>query len=123
MKTRIKKIRKDRHLTQVEFGEKIGVKGNTITNYENGLRNPTDAVLLSICREFSVNENWLRTGEGEPYFDKNKDKEISDMLKDIQISDEESFKRRFISALTNLDEDGWHMLENLIDDISGKNMD
>lgn len=123
MKTRIKKIRKDHNLTQVEFGKKIGVKGNTITNYENGLRNPTDAVLLSICREFLVNENWLRTGEGEPYFDKAKDKEISDLLKDIQISDEESFKRRFISALTNLDEDGWHMLENLIDDISGKNKD
>lgn len=123
MRTRIKKIRKDHHLTQVEFGEKIGVKGNTITNYENGLRNPTDAVLLSICREFWVNENWLRTGEGEPYFDKNKDKEISDMLMDIQISDEKSFKRRFISALSNLDEDGWHMLECLIDDISGKNKD
>lgn len=67
MKERIKQVRKDLKLTQVEFGEKIGVKGNTITNYENGLRNPTDAVILSICREFSVNEHWLRTGEGEPY--------------------------------------------------------
>lgn len=64
MKDRIREIRKDNGLTQVEFGERIGVKGNTITNYENGLRNPTDAVLLLICREFKINEQWLRTGKG-----------------------------------------------------------
>ena len=55
MKNRIKQIRKENGMTQVEFGEKIGVKGNTVTNYETGLRNPTDAVILSICREFNIN--------------------------------------------------------------------
>lgn len=79
MKERIKQVRKDLKLTQVEFGEKIGVKGNTITNYENGLRNPTDAVILSICREFSVNEHWLRTGEGEPYI-KGSDDELAELV-------------------------------------------
>ena len=63
MKDRIKKIRKDNKLTQVEFGERIGVKGNTVTGYETGLRNPTDAVILSICREFNINEDWLRYGK------------------------------------------------------------
>ena len=67
MKDRIKQIRKENKLTQVEFGERIGVKGNTVTGYETGLRNPTDAVLHSICREFFINENWLRTGNGEMY--------------------------------------------------------
>ncbi len=67
MKNRIKQIRKEKGLTQVEFGEKIGVKGNTVTNYETGLRKPTDAVILSICREFNVNEEWLRTGEGHMF--------------------------------------------------------
>lgn len=65
MKERIKQIRKKNKMTQVEFGEKVGVKGNTITNYETGLRKPTDAVVLSICREFNINEDWLRTGNGE----------------------------------------------------------
>ena len=57
MKDRIKQIRKENKLTQVEFGERIGVKGNTVTGYETGLRNPTDAVLHSICREFFITEN------------------------------------------------------------------
>lgn len=65
MKNRIKQIRKKESLTQTQFGERIGVKGNTITNYETGLRTPTDAVIKSICREFGINELWLRTGEGE----------------------------------------------------------
>lgn len=63
MKNRIKQIRRDNKLTQVEFGKRIGVKGNTITNYETGLRTPTDAVILSICREFGISEDWLRTGK------------------------------------------------------------
>ena len=70
MKNRIKEIRKEHKLTQVEFGEQIGVKGNTITGYETGLRNPTEAIILSICREFNVNEHWLRTGEGFKYIPK-----------------------------------------------------
>lgn len=64
MKNRIKLIRKQNNLTQVEFGEKIGIKGNTVTGYETGLRSPSDAVVLSICREFNINEEWLRYGTG-----------------------------------------------------------
>lgn len=69
MNERIKAIRKQKKLTQSEFGAIIGVKGNTITNYESGKRAPSDAVIFSICREFNVNERWLRTGEGEMFRD------------------------------------------------------
>ena len=61
---RIRMIRKSLGLTQTAFGEKIGVKGNTVTNYENGLRTPSDAVIFSICRECGINEEWLRSGKG-----------------------------------------------------------
>ena len=63
MNNRIKKV----GLTQTEFGTRIGVKGNTVTGYETGLRNPSDAIILSMCREFGVNEDWLRTGNGEMF--------------------------------------------------------
>ena len=67
MNERIKELRKSLGLTQLEFGEQVGVKANTIGNYEIGLRTPSDAVIRAICREFNVNENWLRTGEGEMF--------------------------------------------------------
>jgi transcriptional regulator with XRE-family HTH domain len=118
MKTRIKELRKSKNLTQVEFGEKIGVKGNTVTNYETGLRNPTDAVVLSICREFGVNEEWLRTGKGEMFSKKKKEDEISYFFSSVTKLDENDFKKRLVSALAKLDQKGWDSLEKLVDDIS-----
>lgn len=67
MKDRIKEVRKYFSLTQIDFGQRIGVKGNTVTGYETGLRTPSDAVILSICREFNVNEEWLRNGTGQMF--------------------------------------------------------
>lgn len=64
LKDRIKLVRNHFNLTQSEFGARVGVKGNTIGNYETDLRKPSEAVIFSICREFGVNEKWLRTGAG-----------------------------------------------------------
>lgn len=61
---RIKEVRKDQGMTQTEFGDKIGVKGNTITGYENGTRRPSDSTINYICLLFDVDQTWLRTGEG-----------------------------------------------------------
>lgn len=67
MNTRIKELRKTLKLTQEDFGSRVGVKGNTIGNYELSLRNPSDVVIRSICREFNVNEDWLRFGKGDMF--------------------------------------------------------
>lgn len=120
MKDRIKKIRKDKKLTQVEFGERIGVKGNTITNYENGLRNPTDAIILSICREFNVNENWLRTGTGDPYLQP--DDKLSSYLADI-ITGDDYFIKDLISAYMELDNISKAALRKLANSMLAKRKD
>ena len=67
VKERIKKIRRELNLTQQEFAERIGIKRNTIANYETGRNDPVDSVISLICREFNVREEWLRTGEGEMF--------------------------------------------------------
>lgn len=64
---RIKELRRSEHLTQAEFGERIGVKGNTVTGYEWGNRNPSESVINFICSAFGVRQTWLRTGKGEMY--------------------------------------------------------
>lgn len=61
---RIKQLRKDLKLTQTEFGNRLGIKQTTVAGYETGGRVPIDAVISLICREFNVNEEWLRTGKG-----------------------------------------------------------
>lgn len=63
---RIKKIRKEKmHKTQREFGNCIGLKPNSVSDIENGKNNPTQQTLKAICREFSINEQWLQTGSGD----------------------------------------------------------
>lgn len=67
MKEQLKKLRKHLYMTQQAFADKIGMKQNTIAQYEMGRTIPSDAIVFSICREFGVNEEWLRTGEGEMF--------------------------------------------------------
>ena len=64
---RIKQIRKALDLTQTEFADRIGSVQNTVTGYESGRRNPSAPVISLICREFGVNEQWLRDGVGEMF--------------------------------------------------------
>ncbi len=70
MKERLKKLRKKLNITQQEFADKIGIKRNSYANYETGRNKPIDAIIKSICREFNVNEEWLRNGTGEMFNEK-----------------------------------------------------
>ena len=114
MEDRIRAVRKSFNLTQTEFGERIGVKGNTVTGYETGLRTPSDAILLSICREFNVNEDWLRTGTGEMFLKRDRDEELAAFFGDV-LSGEPGFKHRFLAVLSRLDESEWKLLEQVVD--------
>lgn len=114
---RIKKLRKTLDLTQQKFGERIGVKGNTIAQYELGRNEPIDAVLSLICREFNVNREWLKTGNGEMFNIQTRDEQIATFIGDLLKDEEDSFKRRLISGLIALDDTGWEVLENFLDSI------
>ena len=116
---RIKELRKEKlNMTLDQFGEKIGLKRSGLSLVESGRNNPTDQTIKSICREFSVREEWLRTGEGEPFIEKNKDEQIEEMVDEIMVEKPEDFRRRFVRALAALDADGWAALERFIDSIS-----
>ena len=67
MDKRLKKLRKELDLTQSAFAERIGMKQNTIATYEMGRSIPSDQAIRSMCREFGVNEEWLRNGIGEMF--------------------------------------------------------
>lgn len=66
---RVKEVRKALGLTLDKFGEKVGVKKQTVSRIENGVNNVTDQMVLSICREFNVNYDYLMNGEGEMFDD------------------------------------------------------
>lgn len=83
MKDRIRELRKELKMTQDDFGNKIGVARNTIANYECGRRIPTNAVITSICKEFKINEEWLRTGIGEMFKELPEEDETAALLSEL----------------------------------------
>lgn len=119
MKDRIKKIRKDEGLTQVQFGERLGIKGNTITTYETGTRIPSDAIIRAICREFHISEVWLRTGEGEPHIQMDDDAEFIKVCELINLSDDDLIKR-IIKAYWFMEESEKATIRKLIDSFTAK---
>lgn len=113
MDKRIKELRKALNLTQNELGSRIGMTPNTITNYETGRRVPSNQVIFSICREFNVNEDWLRTGNGDMFNPISEDEELDLYVGRISGGADE-FKKNLIKTLCKLSEDEWDVLKKII---------
>lgn len=119
---RIKKIRKHLDLTMEKFGERLGVGKTAISNIENNNRNLTDQMAVSICREFDVNETWLRTGEGEMFIQRTRNQQITDFLGDLIKEEDGTFKKRLIEAMSKLDKKDWEDIERLVNKLAKKGL-
>lgn len=85
---RVKAVRKELKITMDSFGTRLGVTRTAISNIESGNRGLTDQMCKSICREFNVSEEWLRTGKGS-MFQQNADDYISQKCRERGFSKEE----------------------------------
>lgn len=121
---RVRAIRKSNKLTVVAFGARIGITNPSVSNIENGKTNPSDQTIRSICREFGVNELWLRYGEegGEMYQQKSREEELGALLKSMLADRPEAFRSRLLTALLRFDPDGaeWQVLERIYESIAEK---
>lgn len=87
---------------------------------ESGSRTLSDRTVKDICREFHVNEYWLRTGKGEMFEQQSLEEEIAAFAKKVIDYGSESFQARFISAIAKLDENGWAVLEKIAKDMEAE---
>lgn len=118
MGERVRELRKTLGLSGEKFGEKIGLKRNSLSQIETGKNNLSEQSILAICREFNVNEDWLRYGTGEMFKDMTLDEEIISFIGEIQWDTSNTFKKRFISAISKLSEEEWNVLEKIIVDMA-----
>ena len=114
MDERLKKLRKELGLTQQEFADKLGVKRNTIGQYEIGRNVPIDAVIVSICREYGVSEEWLRNGTGDMFVPEAVD-EVEALVTKYGLSDAD---RILIEKYINAKSDARNAIVNFIRDVS-----
>ena len=104
---RVKAVRKALSLTQEAFGNSLGVTKSTVSAVEKGVNSVSSQLHLAICREFGVDETWLRTGEGEMFVQRGRDSEIESFVEQLLREETESFRRSVITALSRLSVAEW----------------
>lgn len=119
---RLKYLRKEvLKITQEEFSKKIYISRGNLASIEVGRIKLTDRNILTICLTYGVNENWLRNGIEPVFKTLTKEEEIAAYLGDlIKPNNTKDFQKRFIRALAKLDDDGWGVMEELINNIVEK---
>lgn len=120
MNERIRELRETLKKSQDEFAKELELSRNYISLVENGQRNLSSQSIKLLCSIHNVNEEWLRTGNGEMFIPKSKEQLFSELLGEAVKADENDFKRRLFLALSKLDDSGWENLEKLIDSIAKK---
>lgn len=100
---RIREVRKALGLTLEKFGEKIGMKKNSVSQLENGKNSVTEQVVKAICREFNVDYMWLTTGDGEMFIDN--DDDFIERIDRIMAGEDEARKNLFKFMLELSDDD------------------
>lgn len=98
-------------MTQQDFAGKIEISRSNLGNIETGEVTVTDRTISSICRMFNVNENWLRTGEGEMFVELSKEDQLMQWATDVLKDRNDSFRKRFVTALSSLGEEEWELIE------------
>ena len=123
MNKRVKEIRQSSHHsnnTLEKFGEPLGLKKSALSLIESGKNALTEQNIKAICREYNVNEDWLRTGEGEMLNPKDFESDLAKFTATLFTENSDSFKNRLISALTRLTEEQWEVLEKIAEEITKK---
>jgi transcriptional regulator with XRE-family HTH domain len=127
MNERLKKLRKALNLTQQKFGERLGIKGNTVAQYELGRNLPIEPVVNLICLEFNVNEEWLRTGEGDMFLPVEQDADIEKLARLLAREEDSSFKKQFVSMfvskLESLSDEQWEDFERFVKQLAETKQD
>ena len=116
MKDRIKEIRKKSGLTQKKFGEAVRVSLPSVQKWESGENGPSDAAIELICQKFSINERWLRTGEGDMTAPASREQELSRLVGQMLADRPESFRNTLITTLLRFEPGSpeWALLEKIV---------
>jgi transcriptional regulator with XRE-family HTH domain len=118
MKERLKELRIALGISQAELGERIGVSRAAISRLESGSNNFTNQMVTSICREFGVNEEWLRTGSGDMFEEMSRAEKAAQIVGAALGSGDEFILNTFI-ALGQLSPAEWELIKKFVDKIKG----
>ena len=112
MKDRINYLIEKLDITKTKFAERLNISQAFVTQICSGAREPSDRTITDICREFGVNEVWLRTGEGEPFSETTRAEKIMRFAVQTNKGTDE-FRKAFVAMLADLSDKGWEGLNEV----------
>lgn len=113
IRDRILLLLEKKNITKTEFANKLNITQAYVSKITNKGATPSDRLIEDICEKFMVNENWLRTGNGEMFIKLDKENQLMIWAANILKDESDSFKRRFVQMLTEFDESDWETLEKI----------
>lgn len=120
MHERISEVRKAKKISQNKFAEELNLSRNFISLIETGAREPSERTIKDICLKFEVNEQWLRTGEGEMFLPTDRERDLAKLSVKYLTDVPDSFRRRFISYLAKMTDEQWQLLEDFFNELAKK---
>ena len=111
---RIKTLRQTLGMSQTDFGRKIGVTRSVLSNLDLGITTLQDPLLSLVCSVFNVRREWLETGSGEMFDQPDTESPFYNAVGSISNDDPDSFRKRFVIALAELDDAGLDAMEQFI---------
>lgn len=115
--TRVSRLIVELGITKTAFANKLKVSQAFVSQICSGDSGISERTLHSICDKFHVNESWLRFGEGEIFEERTREEEIAEFMGEL-IDGPNNFKKRLVSVLANLDEDGWQLLADMAEQLA-----
>lgn len=111
--TRIAAVIQASGLTKTAFAERLNVSQSFISRLAIGASAPSDRTIVDICREFGVNERWLRTGEGEMLMHLSREEEIMRFAATVIRDPSSEFQRQALAVLAKLTPEQWQLMEEM----------
>lgn len=117
---RIKAIRKENHLTQEEFGNRLGIGKYAVTNIELGRVEPKSHLIKLIANEFDINEKWITTGAEPKYPERNMEAQLAKKIGEV-IGEDDTFRKQLILTLLELSDTDWEVIKKIYNEMQKKN--
>ena len=114
---RIAAVIKASGLTKTAFAERLNVSQSFVSRLAVGASVPSDRTIADICREFNVNEHWLRTGEGEMFSTLSREEEITKFAMEIIRDPDSEFQRQLLTTMARLEPAQWKLMEQMLDQL------
>ena len=117
---RVRQVRSSYGLTLKQFSDRIGISDSAVSQIEKSRTGISDQTVRSICREFRINELWLREGIGEMTASKDRQQEMAELVASLLADSPESFRSALVTTLLRFDPSGqeWEILERIYDEIA-----